>query len=87
MIIQPRKKKIKKRRKFNLLAVIHLAVKANQSLLVFHKQIKRINQNNIKGKRLKKIMKNHLKTKKMFHQRIVIQILDPIMESLLLKKL
>ena len=90
MINQPRKKKIKKKKNFNIQAVIHLAVKANQkaqSLLVLHKQKIRINRNNIKGKKLKKIMKNQLNKKKMLLHKIVIQIMDQTMENLLPKKL
>jgi hypothetical protein len=90
MINQPRKKKIKKRKNFNLQAVINLAVKANQkaqSLQVLHKQKIRINRNNIKGKKLRKIMKNQLNTRKMLLHKIVIQIMDQTMENLLPKKL
>jgi len=90
MINKPRKKKIKKRKNFNLQAVINLAVKANQkaqSLQVLHKQKIRINRNNIKGKKLKKIMKNQLNKKKMLLHKIVIQIMDQTMENLLPKKL
>jgi hypothetical protein len=90
MINQPRKKKIKKRKNFNLQAVINLAVKANQkaqSLQVLHKQKIRINRNNIKGKKLRKIMKNQLNKRKMLLHKIVIQIMDQTMENLLPKKL
>ena len=41
------------------------------------------NQNNTKDKKLKKILKNQIKTRKMFHQKIVILIMDQIMENLL----
>jgi len=90
MINQPRKKKIKKRKNFNLQAVINLAVKANQkaqSLQVLHKQKIRINRNNIKGKKLRKITKNQLNKRKMLLHKIVIQIMDQTMENLLPKKL
>ena len=90
MINKPRKKKIKKRKNFNLQAVINLAVKANQkaqSLQVLHKQKIRINRNNIKGKKLRKIMKNQLNKRKMLLHKIVIQIMDQTMENLLPKKL
>ena len=90
MINQPRKKKIKKRKNFNLQAVINLAVKANQkaqSLRVLHKQKIRINRNNIKDKKLRKITKNQINKKKILLQKIVIQIMDQTMENLLPKKL
>ena len=90
MINKPRKKKIKKRKNFNLQAVINLVVKANQkaqSLQFLHKQKIRINRNNIKGKKLRKIMKNQLNKRKMLLHKIVIQIMDQTMENLLPKKL
>ena len=89
MKINQQRKKIKNRKNINLPVAIHRVVKANQRALippVFHKQNKRINKNNIKGKRLRKIIQNKLKTKKMFLHKVVTQILDLMMESLLQKK-